>query len=151
MRLTTSTHRSMARLAFYVTEKLPDHWRVTASADTREGPVKDLFSNFLDKSPDSLFRRIDPDYHFPTFGDDSIVEEVAPTLGKLYVKVSHDESHALWGNFKVGYLRERARARRSRALRRQCALAVRCHHGLRRAARRARCLRRGAGHHREPR
>ena len=92
------------RLAFYVTEKLPNHWRVTASADTREGPVKDLFSNFLDKSPDSLFRRIDPDYHFPTFGDDSIVEEVAPTQGKLYLKVSRDESHALWGNFNVGYL-----------------------------------------------
>ena len=92
------------RLAFYVTEKFPDHWRVTASADTREGPVKDLFSNFLDKSPDSLFRRIDPDYHYPTFGDDSVVEELAPTLGKMYVKVSHDESHALWGNFKVGYL-----------------------------------------------
>ena len=31
-----------------------------ASADTREGPMKSLFSNFLDKSPDSLFRRIDP-------------------------------------------------------------------------------------------
>ncbi len=92
------------RLAFYVTEKLPAHWRVTASADTREGPVKDLFSNFLDKSPESLFRRIDPDYHYPTFGDDGIVEELAPTLGKLYVKVSHDDSHALWGNFKVGYL-----------------------------------------------
>jgi flagellar motor protein MotB len=92
------------RLAFYVTEKLPNHWRVTASADTREGPVEDLFSNFLDKSPESLFRRIDPDYHYPTFGDDGIVEELAPTLGKLYVKVSQDDSHALWGNFKVGYL-----------------------------------------------
>jgi flagellar motor protein MotB len=91
------------RLAFYLTQKLADHWHVTASADTREGPVKDLFSNFLDKSPDSLFRRIDPDYHVPTFGDDSVVEELAPTMGKLYVKVSRDESHALWGNFKVGY------------------------------------------------
>jgi len=92
------------RLAFYLTEKLQGHWRVTASADTREGPVQDLFSNFLDKSPDSLFRRIDPDYHYPTFGDDSVVEELAPTMGKLYVKVSHDESHALWGNFKIGYM-----------------------------------------------
>jgi len=92
------------RLAFYATEKFPDHWRVTASADTLEGPVKNLFSNFLDKSPDSLFRRIDSDYHYPTFGDDSVVEELAPTLGKLYVNVSHDDSHALWGNFKVGYL-----------------------------------------------
>ena len=47
------------RLAFYVNGKFGDDWRLTASADTREGPVEDLFSNFLDKSPVSLFRRID--------------------------------------------------------------------------------------------
>ena len=87
------------RLAFYGTQKFGDHWRVTASADTREGPVEDLFSNFLDKSPDSLFRRIDSDNHYPTFGDDGVVEEVAPTLGKFYVKVNKGENHALWGNF----------------------------------------------------
>lgn len=92
------------RLAFYVTEKFGGHWRVTASADTREGPVKELFSNFLNKSPDSLFRRIDPDQHYPTFGDDGIVEELAPTLGKLFVKVSRGDDHALWGNFKISYL-----------------------------------------------
>jgi flagellar motor protein MotB len=92
------------QLAFYVNGKFGEHWGLTASADTREGPVEDLFSNFLSKSPDALFRRIDPDYHYPTFGDDAIVEEVAPTLGKFYVKLNHDESHVLWGNFKVGYL-----------------------------------------------
>jgi flagellar motor protein MotB/predicted kinase len=91
------------RLAFYVNGKFSEDWHVSASADTREGPVNELFSNFLNKAPDSLFRRIDPDYHYPTFGDDSVVEEVAPTLGKLYVKVAHDESHALWGNFKINY------------------------------------------------
>ena len=91
------------RLAFFGTEKFGDHWHVTASADTREGPVKDLFSNFLSKSPDSLFRRIDPDNHYPTFGDDSVVEEVAPTLGKFYVKVAQGDNHALWGNFKTSY------------------------------------------------
>jgi uncharacterized repeat protein (TIGR01451 family) len=92
------------RLAFYVNGKVSDQWRLTASADTREGPVEDLFSNFLDKSPDSLFRRIDPDNHYPTFGDDSVVEEMAPTLGKLYVKASHGENYGMWGNFKVGYM-----------------------------------------------
>lgn len=91
------------RLAFYVNGKFSEAWHVSASADTREGRVDELFSNFLNKAPDSLFRRIDPDYHYPTFGDDSVVEEVAPTLGKLYLKVSHDESHALWGNFKINY------------------------------------------------
>jgi flagellar motor protein MotB len=91
------------RLAFYTSGKFGEHWRLSASADTREGPVEELFSNFLNKSPDSLFRRIDPDYHYPTFGDDSVVEETAPTLGKLYVKLARDESHAMWGNFKINY------------------------------------------------
>src|SRR5262249_45042752 len=80
-------------LAFYGTQKFNDHWKLTASADSREEPLKDLFSNFFSKSPDSLFRRIDPDYHYPTFGDDSIVEEMAPTMGKFYVRVDHDQDH----------------------------------------------------------
>jgi flagellar motor protein MotB len=92
------------RLAFYVNSEFGDHWNVTASADTREGPVEDLFSNFLDKSPDSLFRRIDPDNHYPTFGDDGVVEEMAATMGKFYVKASHGENYGMWGNFSIGYM-----------------------------------------------
>ncbi len=92
------------RLAFYVNGKVSERWRLTTSADTREGPVKDLFSNFLNKSPDSLFRRLDPAYHYPTFGDDGVVTEMAPTLGKFYFKASHGESYAMWGNFKAGYM-----------------------------------------------
>lgn len=92
------------RLAFYVNGKISELWRLTASADTREGPLKDVFSNLLDKSPDSLFRRIDPDYYYPTFGDDSVVEEMAPTLGNFYLKMSRGESYGMWGNFKVGYM-----------------------------------------------
>jgi flagellar motor protein MotB len=92
------------RLAFYVNGKVYQNWRLTTSADTREGPVKDLFSNFLDKSPDSLFRRIDPEYHYSTFGDNGVVTEMAPTLGKFYVKASNHENYAMWGNFSAGYM-----------------------------------------------
>jgi flagellar motor protein MotB len=92
------------RLAFYLNGKLRDDWKITASADTREAPIEDVFSNFLDKSPDSLFRRIDPDNHYPTFGDDGVVEEMAPTLGKFYVKASNGQNYGMWGNFKVGYV-----------------------------------------------
>jgi flagellar motor protein MotB len=92
-----------ARLAFYVNGKFKENWHLSASADTREGPVDELFSNFLNKAPDSLFRRIDPDYHYPTFGDDSVVEETAPTLGKMFVKLEHDDSSLMWGNFKINY------------------------------------------------
>jgi flagellar motor protein MotB len=91
------------RLAFYTDGKFENGWSLTASADTREGPLDEIFSNFMDKSPDGLFRRMDPDYHYPTFGDDSTVTEDAPTRGKFYVKVKKDETYGLWGNFKVGY------------------------------------------------
>lgn len=91
------------RLAFYTNGKFGDNWQLTASADTREGPVGEIFSNFLQKSPDAMFRRIDADYYYPTFGDDSTVEEGAPTLGKFYLKLKKDESHGLWGNFKIAY------------------------------------------------
>jgi flagellar motor protein MotB len=90
-------------LSFFATQKFNDDWKVTASADTREEPVKDLFSNFLNKAPDSLFRRIDPNYYYPTYGDDSTVQELAPTLGKFYVKVEHHDDYGLWGNFRINY------------------------------------------------
>lgn len=91
------------RLAFYTQGKFGKNWQLTASADTLEGPVEDLFSNFMQKSPDALFRRIDPDYYYPTFGDDSTVEEGAPTLGKFFLKLRQRDNYGLWGNFRTAY------------------------------------------------
>jgi flagellar motor protein MotB len=92
------------RLAFFVNGKFGDHWRLSASADTREGSIGNLFSNIMDKSPDALFRRIDPDYHYPTFGDDSTVTEAAPTMGKFFVRLSNNDNFGQFGNFKIGYM-----------------------------------------------
>lgn len=92
------------RLAFYTKGKFGNGWGLTASADTREGPLNEIFSNFLDKSPEALFRRIDPDYHMPSYGDDSTVIEDAATLGKFYFRLQKQSNYGLWGNFKVGYL-----------------------------------------------
>lgn len=91
-------------LSFFATQKFANDWRVTASADTREEPVKDLFSDFLNKAPDSLFRRIDPSYYYPTYGDDSTVQQLAPTLGKFYVKAERHDDYGLWGNFRIDYV-----------------------------------------------
>ena len=91
-------------VAFFVDGELGAGWSLTASADTREAALDELFSNFLDKSPESLFRRIDPDYYYPTFGDDSTVEEMAPSMGKFYVRLANGDDFGHWGNFKVGYM-----------------------------------------------
>ena len=91
------------RLAFYTKGKFGNNWQLTASADTLEGPVGSLFSNFMQKTPDAMFRRINPDYYYPAYGDDSTTEEGAPTLGKFYAKLKKDEHYGMWGNFKVAY------------------------------------------------
>ncbi|BBM04027.1 OmpA family protein [Microbulbifer sp. GL-2] len=91
------------RLAFYTSGGFGEGWRLSASADTEEGPADDLFSNFMEKSPDALFRRLDSDLYYPTFGDDSTVVEDAPTSGKFYVKLSKYDDYGLWGNFKATY------------------------------------------------
>jgi len=92
------------RLAFYVNGKFGEDWRLQASADSREAPLDELFSNFTSKSPDSLFRRIDPDYYYPTFGDDSVVTESAPSQGRMYMRLDKGSNYGLWGNFNVGYM-----------------------------------------------
>ncbi|UCB54824.1 MAG: OmpA family protein [Thiotrichales bacterium] len=91
------------RLAYYTNGKFGDNWQLVSSADTREGSVDELFSNFIEKDPKALFRRIDPDRAYPTFGDDSTVWENAPTSGKFYVKLRKNESFGMWGNFIIGY------------------------------------------------
>ncbi|VAW58743.1 Flagellar motor protein [hydrothermal vent metagenome] len=92
------------RLAFYTDGKFDSGWQLTASADTREGPINEIFSNFMEKTPDALFRRLDPDYFYPTFGDDSTVVENAPTSGKFFVKTQRQSDYALWGNFIAEYV-----------------------------------------------
>jgi uncharacterized repeat protein (TIGR01451 family)/fimbrial isopeptide formation D2 family protein len=91
------------RLAFYTKGKFKNGWSLTGSADTREGPLDEIFSNFLDKSPEALFRRMDPDYHYPAYGDDGTVAEDAPTNGKFYVRMEKEETYGLWGNFRIAY------------------------------------------------
>ncbi len=91
------------RLAYYTNGEFGDNWQLVSSADTQEGPVDELFTNFIEKDPKSLFRRIDPDLAYPTFGDDSTVWENAPTSGKFYVKLRKDNSFGMWGNFVIGY------------------------------------------------
>ncbi len=87
------------RLAFYLKGKIRGDILLTAAADTREQPIKDLFSNFTSKDPRYLLRRLDPEKYYPVYGDDSTLKEDAPTQGKFYVRLERGDSHVMWGNF----------------------------------------------------
>lgn len=89
------------RGAFYLKGKIKGEWLLTAAADTREQPLKDLFSNFAAKDPRYLLRRIDPDVYYPVYGDDSTTVDDAPTQGKFYVRLEKGDSRVMWGNFQT--------------------------------------------------
>ncbi len=91
------------RLAFYYKGKLSEQYRITASADTGEHPISDLFDQFGDKDSRSLLRRLDPDRHYPVYGDDSTTVEDAPTYGRFYARVESDRSELMWGNFQTDW------------------------------------------------
>ncbi|MCK6437676.1 OmpA family protein [Rivihabitans pingtungensis] len=89
------------RAAFYLKGKIKGDWLLTAAADTREQPVKNLFSNFTAKDPRYLLRNIDPNQYYPVYGDDSSTVDDAPTQGKFFVRLARGDSQVMWGNFQT--------------------------------------------------
>ena len=89
------------RTAFYLKGKIKGKYLLTASADTREQPIEDLFHNFTSKDPRYVLRRIDPDRYYPVYGDDSTTVDDAPTQGKFFVRIERGDAHVMWGNFRT--------------------------------------------------
>lgn len=89
------------RLAYYTKGKTAAGWTITSSADTGEAELRDLFRDFDRKDPVGLISRLDPDLAYPTYGDDSTLENDAPTNGKFYYRAERDGSHIMWGNSKA--------------------------------------------------
>lgn len=76
-----------------------DDVRITASLDTGEERLGDIFSNLDRKDPTQLLRRLDRDQFYPTYGDNSTLVEDAPTQGRFYLRVAKNDSQFVVGNF----------------------------------------------------
>jgi hypothetical protein len=94
---------AIGRGAFYAKGVVGDDVRVTASVDTGETLVKNLFSNFDEKDPRQLLRRLNREQFYPTYGDDSTLVEDAPTQGRFYLRVNKDASQFVIGNFSTQF------------------------------------------------
>ncbi len=90
------------RLAFYMKGRFKGKYLVTAQLDTTEEELGDIFRNLSSKDPRSVFRTLDPDRYYPTFGDDSVTTSDVDSQGRFYGRVEWDRSQALWGNFNTG-------------------------------------------------
>jgi len=91
------------RLAFYVRSRLNDRWAFTATADTGEAAIEDLLNGLDDKDVNQLLRRLDPDKFYPVYGDDSTIEQDAPTSGRVYARLERDDDYLLWGNYQTNF------------------------------------------------
>ena len=87
------------RAGFYLKGKIQGKYLITASLDTTEDDISNIFSNLNDRDPESLLRRLDPDRFYPVYGDDSTFVEDAPTQGRFYVRVERGDDHVVWGSF----------------------------------------------------
>lgn len=89
------------RLAFYY-KKIYDKYRITAQADTWSKEIKHMFSDFNEKDPQKVFRKIDKDDIKFNYGDDSTMYSDVETEGKMYLRVDWDKSQILWGSYNTG-------------------------------------------------
>lgn len=97
---------AIGRAAFYAKGVIGDDdgddsndIRITASLDTGETLLEDLFSNLDRKDPGQLLRRLNRDQYYPTYGDNSTLVEDAPTQGRFYFRAAKDDSQFVVGNF----------------------------------------------------
>ena len=98
-----TVHLKRAAWPFMSCSRLNDRWTVTATADTGEASIDNLISNLDDKNLDQLLRRLDPDRFYPTYGDNSVIEQDAPTSGRFYARIERDDDYALWGNYQTNF------------------------------------------------
>ena len=90
-----------SRAAFYAKGKFGNGWKLTASLDTGETLLKDMFSNLDRKDPRQLLRRLNSNEYYTTYGDDSTLVEDAPTQGQFYLKLQKADSSLMVGNYVV--------------------------------------------------
>jgi len=93
--LASTSHRlkgkffTEGRFAFYFRGTLWDKYKITSSLDTK-------------RDEDKLFRNLDPEKYYPTYGDDSSQIDETPTQGNFYLKAEWDKSYLMYGDYNTG-------------------------------------------------
>lgn len=93
--------RTTARLQFYADGTTANGYNITASIDTTEEEISDIFSRLDEKDPRSVLDRIDPEDSYLTFGDDSTIEDTTPTSGRAYLRIERDGNFVLFGDYQA--------------------------------------------------
>ena len=90
------------RIAFFTKGRIDEKYLITAQLDSTEDELKNFSDNLKRKDPRRIFRQLDPNRYFPTYGDDSVTTADVDSQGAFYARVDWDRSQALWGNYNTG-------------------------------------------------
>ena len=97
---TTESYQE-GRLAGYVDGRTENGVEITASIDTGNGDLEDIFSRLQEKDPRQLSLRVDPDDLYPTYGDDSTSFDNTPTSGRVYLRIEREGNFVQFGDFEA--------------------------------------------------
>lgn len=95
-----SNAETTGRLQYYIDGETSGGVEITSSLDTGEEELDEIFRRLDEKDPRSVLDRIDPEDTYPTFGDDSEIEDDTPTSGKFYLRIAKDDNFLVWGDYK---------------------------------------------------
>ena len=90
------------RIAFYLKSRFDGKLLLTAQMDTDERELEHIFDDLDRTDPRSIFRRLDPDHYYPTYGDDSVTFLDTESQGKFYARADWEKSRLMWGNYNTG-------------------------------------------------
>ncbi|MGB6128354.1 MAG: hypothetical protein WBG30_06350 [Psychrilyobacter sp.] len=90
------------RIALYYKKKTKD-LNITAHLDTGDEKIEEVFKDIHKREYKNVFKNIDDEGIYDTYGDDSHVYSDIETQGKVYVKLQKNKSKAIWGNYNTNF------------------------------------------------
>ncbi|WP_124110818.1 hypothetical protein [Palleronia sp. THAF1] len=94
---------SYGRLAGFAKGRLASGWEVTTRFDSGEEEFDEIFDGRDNQDVAAILDRLDYDeVGYSEFGDDSVIEDGAPSRGKFFGRIERDGNHLMWGDFEAG-------------------------------------------------
>jgi hypothetical protein len=96
--------------AFLYKGRLENGWQLTAGADMRlrevllakEGNrLRNVGAQLFAHDPTRIFRDLDPEEYYPTYGDASLTVDERESGGRFYLRVQKDTSYVKWGGINT--------------------------------------------------
>ena len=89
------------RLSVFTDQVRADGTRLRFALDTGPGEIDDIFSRIDDPRPDRVLERLRAEDVYPTYGDDSAAEDLAPSAGRIFARLERDGLRLTWGDFRA--------------------------------------------------